>query len=108
MVTALDDRMSRLQGIESGADDFVSKPFDSTELRARVRTVTRLNRYRRLVQERERFEWVVENADDGYLLLRGDAITYANPHARTLLGLEDDDCRTTHRSLSTEVGPRAA
>jgi DNA-binding response OmpR family regulator len=99
MVTALDDRVSRLQGIESGADDFVSKPFDSTELRARVRTITRLNRYRRLVQERERFEWVVENADDGYLLLRGDAITYANPHARTLLGLEGDDCRMTHRSL---------
>ena len=28
MVTALDDRNSRLRGIEAGADDFVSKPFD--------------------------------------------------------------------------------
>ena len=99
MVTALDDRVSRLHGIESGADDFVSKPFDSAELRARVRTITRLNRYRRLVEERERFEWVVENADDGYLLLSGDAITYANPHAQTLLGLGDDDCRKVHHSL---------
>ncbi|MBE2236681.1 MAG: response regulator [Caldilineaceae bacterium] len=99
MVTALDDRMSRLQGIESGADDFVSKPFDSAELRARVRTITRLNRYRRLVEERERFEWVVENAEDGYLLLSGDAITYANPQAQTLLGLDGNDCRTTHPSL---------
>src|SRR5215475_3413973 len=27
MLTALDDRVSRLQGIEAGADDFVSKPF---------------------------------------------------------------------------------
>ena len=89
MVTALDDRMSRLHGIESGADDFVSKPFDSTELRARVRTITRLNRYRRLVEERERFEWVVEHADDGFLLLDGDKVTYANPHARTLLWLDD-------------------
>jgi two-component system cell cycle response regulator len=99
MVTALDDRMSRLQGIESGADDFVSKPFDSAELRARVRTITRLNRYRRLVEERERFEWVVENADDGYLLVNGDAITYANPHAQTLLGLDGNDCRARHPSL---------
>ncbi len=99
MVTALDDRMSRLQGIESGADDFVSKPFDSAELRARVRTITRLNRYRRLVEERERFEWVVENADDGYLLIADDAIMYANPKAQTLLSLEDNDCRTVHPSL---------
>jgi two-component system cell cycle response regulator len=99
MVTALDDRMSRLQGIQSGADDFVSKPFDSAELRARVRTITRLNRYRRLVEERERLEWVVENADDGYLLVDGDAIMYANPQAQTLLGLEGNDCRAAHPSL---------
>ena len=49
MVTALDDRDSRLQGIEAGADDFVSKPFDRVELRARVRTIARLNRYRQLL-----------------------------------------------------------
>ncbi len=52
MVTALDDRTSRLQGIEAGADDFVTKPFDAMELRARIRSITRLNRYRRLVNER--------------------------------------------------------
>ena len=46
MVTALDDRDSRLRGIEAGADDFVSKPFDRVELRARVRTTTRLNHIR--------------------------------------------------------------
>jgi CheY-like chemotaxis protein len=28
MLTALDDRESRLQGIAAGADDFISKPFD--------------------------------------------------------------------------------
>jgi len=90
MVTALDDRSSRIQGIESGADDFVSKPFDSGELRARVRTITRLNRYRRMLEERERFEWMVENADDGYLVLDGDTIRYANPHAQSLLDLDSD------------------
>ena len=53
MVTALDDQESRVQGIESGADDFVSKPFNRAELRARVRTITRLNRYRSLLNERQ-------------------------------------------------------
>lgn len=52
MITALDDREFRLKGIESGADDFISKPFDSVELRTRIRSILRLNRYRRLLQER--------------------------------------------------------
>jgi DNA-binding response OmpR family regulator len=50
MVTALDDQVSRIAGIEAGADDFVTKPFNRAELRARARTVTRLNRYRRLLE----------------------------------------------------------
>ena len=48
MVTALDDHESKLAGIEAGADDFVTKPFNRIEMRARVRTITRLNRSRRL------------------------------------------------------------
>lgn len=52
LITALDDRDSRLRGIEAGADDFISKPFDRAELRMRVRTIVRLNRYRRLLDER--------------------------------------------------------
>jgi putative two-component system response regulator len=56
MVTALDDRASRLRGIEAGADDFISKPFDRIEMRARMRTITRLNRYRKLREEHIRLE----------------------------------------------------
>jgi diguanylate cyclase (GGDEF)-like protein len=54
MVSALDDARSRLDGIEAGADDFISKPFNRAELRARTRTITRLNRYRRLLEQEER------------------------------------------------------
>ncbi|MEK8015966.1 MAG: EAL domain-containing protein [Candidatus Parabeggiatoa sp.] len=58
MITALDDRDSRLRGIEAGADDFMSKPFDRAELRARVRTITRLNRYRRLIETEEKLVYL--------------------------------------------------
>ena len=51
MITALDDRDSRLEGIEAGADDFLSKPFDFNEMRARVRTILRLDRYRKLLDD---------------------------------------------------------
>lgn len=88
MVTALDDRESRLKGIQSGADDFIVKPFDPVELQARIENITKLNRYRRLLVERIKFEWVVEEADEGYLLVdEQDQIVYANGRAQLYLGL---------------------
>jgi response regulator RpfG family c-di-GMP phosphodiesterase len=60
MVTALDDRAALLEGIEAGADDFITKPIDRAELRARVQTITRLNRYRRLQDERAKLERQLE------------------------------------------------
>ncbi len=91
-ITALDDRESRLQGIKAGADDFITKPFDGVELQARVQSITRLNRYRRLLTERNKFEWVVNQDKDGYLMLSdSDQILYANPQAQVYLGLLTDD-----------------
>jgi signal transduction histidine kinase len=60
ILTALDDRDSLLKGIESGADDFLSKPADRRELTARVRTITRLNRYRTLMEQRENIRHMAE------------------------------------------------
>ena len=43
-ITALNDKRSRIQGIEVGADDFLSKPFDRLELAARVKSLVRQKR----------------------------------------------------------------
>ena len=45
MVTALDDRDSRLRGLEAGAEEFVTKPVDRNELRIRVRNLLRLKEF---------------------------------------------------------------
>ena len=104
MATALADRESRLDGIRAGADEFMSKPIDLVELRTRVRTITRLNRYRRLVEERTRFEWVLEQSEDGYVLLNDrDEILYANPRARRYLDLSED----SHEVLYEQFMPIA-
>ena len=42
LVTALDGRADRIQGLEAGADEFLTKPIDDFMLFARVRSLTRL------------------------------------------------------------------
>jgi putative two-component system response regulator len=56
LVTALTERNFRVQGLEAGADEFVTKPFDRLELRTRIKTVLNLNRYRQLLEERAKLQ----------------------------------------------------
>jgi DNA-binding response OmpR family regulator len=91
MLSSLDAHDAKLVGLDEGADDFITKPFDRLALRARIRTILRLNRYRHLQEERSQFAWVVDNTEDGYLRLSaGDDILYANPHARLYLDLPEE------------------
>ena len=56
ILTALDTLSDRIQGIEAGADDFLTKPFNRLELLARVRSLLRL---KRLADRLERVESVI-------------------------------------------------
>src|SRR5205085_1618305 len=41
IITARDDVATRVAGLDSGADDYIVKPFDLDELNARIRAVIR-------------------------------------------------------------------
>jgi len=56
LITSLDDQSSRISGLQAGADDFVSKPYNSIELFARLQTILRLNRYRRIAEQQHELE----------------------------------------------------
>ncbi len=44
LVTALDSKRDLARGLDAGADDFLHKPYNSLELRARVRSMLRIKR----------------------------------------------------------------
>ena len=56
LITALSDRQDRIEGIKVGADDFLTRPVDRTELLARVRSLLRL---KQRTDELERAESVL-------------------------------------------------
>jgi len=41
MLTAKDDDMDKIMGLEFGADDYMTKPFNMLELKARIKTIFR-------------------------------------------------------------------
>jgi diguanylate cyclase (GGDEF)-like protein len=54
LVTGKDDTQDVVRGLEAGADDYLSKPFDPTELRARLQVGKRiLTLQHELIQARE-------------------------------------------------------
>lgn len=51
MVTALTDRNSRIKGLEVGANDFLSKPVDSSELLVRVKNLLKVKEFEDFLKE---------------------------------------------------------
>ena len=96
MVTALDDRESRLHGLEAGAEEFVTKPVDRNELRIRVRNLLRLKEFsdflanhNRILEERVRERTAkVARLNRVYSVLSGINTTIVRVHERDELFAE--------------------
>jgi putative two-component system response regulator len=100
LVTSLSERGHRLEGIDAGADDFLTKPVDPHELRARVRSLLRL----------KRFTDDLDSAESVILSLARTVEardTYTSGHCERMasyasafgvhLGLSDEDVAALHR-----------
>ncbi len=99
MLTALDDRKSLLIGLESGADDYITKPYDRYELRARLLGITRLNRYRKLLNERANLEEAHNKLLSAY-----DATIEGWSHAMDLRDKETEGHTLRVTELSEKLG----
>jgi|GEM_PF-883941 len=118
-LTALNQRDSRLSAIEAGGDGFISKPYNPTELRARVKSITRLNRYRRLMEAQDklhdiemRFQKLAELSSEvfWFVNLRPEKIDYIGPAITTLTGIPAarfyDDPRLRFKIIHQDDKPR--
>lgn len=96
LVTALHERADRLKGMACGANDFISKPFDTEEILLRVRNALRLKRLhdevRELLSKRETLsDMIVHDIRNPLLAIRLTAMQIAgapNPDAATSLANE--------------------
>jgi signal transduction histidine kinase len=96
MITALDDRDAKLNGLVAGADDFLTKPFDSFELDIRLHTLRRVNRYRHLVEEREKLQAALAELSAKHEQLR--------VLSRKILEAQENERRRVAIELHDEVG----
>ena len=61
-ITALNDRRSRIRGIEAGGDDFLTKPFDRLELSARVKSLVSQKRLNEDLEHAEQVLFSIASA----------------------------------------------
>jgi len=55
-LTGASDTLNKVQGFDLGAVDYVTKPFDPAELRARIRAALRTKRYQDMLAERAQID----------------------------------------------------
>lgn len=96
MLTAKADKGSKLEGLKTGADDYLVKPFDSDELKVRVRN---LIRQRKLLREKFTSEFLAEKGNK-IIHLKFNALREILEAIEPYIGYPDFDLS----ALSNELG----
>ncbi len=62
LLTSNNDKRDVAKGLDSGADDYILKPFDRQELKARINVGIRMIKLQKALAETEKFEGVIETS----------------------------------------------
>ena len=101
LITALSEKEDRIEGIKAGADDFLTRPVDRTELLARVRSLLRL---KQRTDELERAEAVLFTlarsieGKDPYTHGHCERLSEGSTRLGAHLGLAEDEVTALRRA----------
>ncbi len=101
MLTGLTDVEDRVKGIEAGADDFLSKPFDRLELLARVRSALKTKRYTDELEDAEAVLFALARSIEGkdpYTEGHCERLATAAAELGARIGLSHDDLTALRRA----------
>lgn len=91
MITALHEMDDRIKGIEAGADDFISKPFNKAELLARVKSLLRMRQPVPKRDETPVLDTIISGLAEGVVVADGQwKIKNMNQTAQELLNIQPD------------------
>ena len=93
MLTAKSDRMDKVKGLDAGADDYITKPFDVLELVSRIRAVLRRTPFNCKTEE---YKELSLNYDERTVTVSGEAVVLTYKEFEMLY------CLMTHKG--TVVG----
>ncbi len=82
MLTARDQIQDKVEGLDKGADDYLLKPFDVEELKARIRALTRRSHGERQAELRVGDIRIIENA---HQIFKGEVEINLSPKEYTLI-----------------------
>lgn len=105
MMTAKDSEIDKVTGLDSGADDYIAKPFGVTELVSRVRAVLRRSRKKYSAEERAyHIGELFVNPERHIVEVNGKTVSlsYKEYHLLTVL-LEADGKVLTREELFAKV-----
>jgi len=100
MVTGLTASQERIKGIEVGADDFLSKPYNRLELLTRVRSLLKLKRHTDELENAETVLFTLAlsvEAKDPYTNNHCDRLARYSVTLGRKLGLPPDQLKALHR-----------
>ena len=101
------DTNSRVMGLESGADVFLSKPFDPTELAAQVSSMLRIRKAERAIKEsHNKFRTVADYAYDWEYWIDIDGnLVYISPSCERITGYSRSEFLADSKLLTSIVHP---